>query len=97
MPISEFNNFVNSHDWTFAKSQPKNPHFYVVREKCRSDQEFINAVLFVRKHGVPRKFFSKTFVYYDFKGWSYWSMGLPIDYPTIILNRAKIIAEENDC
>ncbi len=94
MTEQEFAAFVAAHEWRFAKSMPKNPHFYVVRDKCRSDDEFVQAVLFVRKVGVPRKFWKKTFIYFDFEGWSYWSMGFPIDYPTIILNRAEINLDE---
>lgn len=88
MTEQEFAEFVAAHEWTFAKTMAKIPHWYVVREKCRNDWEFEDAVRFVREHGEPRKFWRKTFVYYDYKGYSYWSMGFPLD-ETTILNRAE--------
>ena len=89
MTEKEFAAFVAAHEWTFAKSMPKAPHFYVVREKCRADDEFVEAETFIRKYGFPRKFFRKTFIYLDFEGNSYWTMGNPLAI-TKIINRSVI-------
>jgi len=89
MTLQEFEDFIASHDWRFAKSMPKNPHYYVVRENCRSDNEFVEAVKFIRTYGIPRKFFKQTYIYYDLDGNSYWTMGNSIDI-TKIINKAVI-------
>lgn len=89
MIITEFDNFIKAHEWRFAKSMPKTPHCYVVRENCRSDDEFCEAVTFIRKHGYPRKFFKQTYIYYDFGNYTYWTMGNPMDI-TKIINRALL-------
>ena len=89
MTIEEFERFIKAHDWTFAKSMPQIPHAYVVREKCRDDEEFCEAVMFIRQHGKPRKFFRKTFIYFDHGAYTYWTMGNPLDI-TKIINRALI-------
>jgi hypothetical protein len=89
MTREEFDAFVKAHDWRFAKSMPQIPHAYVVREKCRDDEEFCKAVLFIRQWGQPRKFFRKTFLYLDVGAYSYWTMGAPV-FETTIINRALI-------
>lgn len=89
MTLQEMQAFIEGHTWTFAKSMPKSPHFYVVREKCRTDDEFVEAVKYIRKYGVPRPFFRKTYIYFDLDGWTYWTMGAPLS-ETIIINRASI-------
>jgi len=81
--------FIAAHTWTFAKSMPKIPHFYVVRDKCRSDEEFVRVVTYMRKHGEARPFFRKTYTYFDIDGWSYWTMGNPL-WDTTIINRSEI-------
>ena len=89
MTLQEMQAFIEGHTWTFAKSMPKVPHFYVVREKCRTDDEFVEAVKYIRKYGVPRPFFRKTYIYFDLDGWSYWTMGNSLEI-TKIINRAEI-------
>ena len=44
MTREEFDAFVKAHDWRFAKSMPQIPHAYVVREKCRNDEEFVRSL-----------------------------------------------------
>ena len=89
MTEQEFADFIKAHEWRFAKSMPQNPHCYVVREKCRSDDEFCQAVLYIRKHGYPKKFFRKTFIYLNYEPYSYWTMGNSLEI-TKIINRALI-------
>ena len=89
MTREEFDAFVKAHQWRFAKSMPQIPHAYVVREKCRDDEEFCRAVLFIRKWGEGRKFFKKTYIYLDLAPYTYWTMGNPLDI-TKIINRTLI-------
>ena len=89
MTEQEFAAFVAAHEWRFAKSLPKMPHYYVVRQQCRADDEFVQAVSFIRKYGFPKAFYKKTYIYYDFDGNSYWTMGNSLDI-TKIINRVVI-------
>ena len=90
MTPEEINSFILGHEWKFARTMADMPHSYVVRKKCRSDHEFENFVMYVRKHGYKQKFGR---VYYTYLDWpvggvvhSYWSMGAPLPI-TIIINR----------
>jgi hypothetical protein len=79
--------FVESAEWTFAKTMPEWPHEYIVRE--RVDEElFVTLVQHIREYGYEGKFYSKTMTYYDEDDRVYWTMGAPLD-ETIIVNRCQ--------
>jgi len=80
-------NFIATEKWTYAKTMPDWPHEYIVREKV-DEEFFIKLVLHIRKYGYEGKFYSKTIVYFDQDGITYWTMGAPIE-ETIIINRTK--------
>jgi hypothetical protein len=86
--IESAREFIEGHEWTFAKSMPKIPHWYVVKEQCRSGFEFEAFVALIRKEGYAKRWFRREFIYLDIDGWSYWTMGAPI-HETTIINRAK--------
>ncbi len=88
MTPDTFGKFVAVHEWRYAKTMPKNPHFYIVKN-AQSPDQFHEAVNFIRENGYVKYFFKRRFVYYDYDGYSYWTMGDPIE-ETIILNRAII-------
>ena len=81
--------FIKETVWRVAKTMPKIPHAYIVRDTCTSEDKFVDFVVFIRAYGEKRKFWSKTFVYWDHAGYTYWTMGSPVDITTII-NRAVI-------
>lgn len=85
----ELDNFINGHQWTFAKTMVSWPHWYVVRNRCVLDAEFVQFVEHIRLNGYVKRFGRKAYTYYDYNGFSYWTMGNPIDETTIV-NRAKI-------
>jgi hypothetical protein len=89
MPPESILKFIEQYEWTFAKSMPKTPHWYVVREKC-IDAEFVEFAEYIRKFGVPRRFFRTSYTYYDLGEYTYWTMGNPIEI-TRIINRALIV------
>lgn len=89
MTLQEIKDFISSHNWTFAKSMPFIPHWYVVLKNCRDKDEFFNVCQIIRDCGTPRKFGKRTFIYLDLDGYSYWTMDEKIEDTTII-NRAKI-------
>ena len=83
----EIDNFIETEKWTFAKTMPEWPHEYLVRERV-DEQLFLKTVEYIRKFGYEGKFYSKPIVYFDHNGYTYWTMGAPIE-ETIIINRTK--------
>jgi hypothetical protein len=81
--------FIAKSTWTFAKTMPETPHEYTLRKDAQVDLEFVEFVEHIRAVGYNERFFSKTFRYFDFEGWSYWTMGCDISI-TIIINRARM-------
>ena len=79
--------FIERHDWTFAKTMPQTPHEYLPRY-C-ADTTFNAMVVHIRKHGEVRMWGRKLYIYWDCDGWCYWTMGWPVEETTII-NRAKL-------
>ena len=86
MKLEEFALFVDALEWKFAKTMPKHPHSYILREQVDQTQ-FEQAVKFIREHGYIKTWFKKRFVYFDYNGHQYWTMGSPIP-ETTIMNRA---------
>ena len=79
--------FVDTAEWTFAKTMPEWPHEYIVRD--RVDERLFEAlVCHIRAHGFEGRFYHKVLTYYAEDGLLYWTMGVPIEETTII-NRCK--------
>ncbi len=72
--------------FVFAKSMPKMPHHYTLRETWDSNT-FDYVVQKIRELGAPERFFKKTYIYYYANGYKYWTMGNPTDQ-TKLINRA---------
>lgn len=91
MNITDFHNYIQKVRWQNAKTYEKTaPHEYTIRWwRKELDNDFINAVLFIRKHGVKESFFGKTFIYFYYEEHKYWTMGDPLD-TTWVLNRALV-------
>jgi hypothetical protein len=84
---TELNDFVNRESWTYAKTMPKWPHEYIVRERV-DNELFVQLVKHIRSNGYEGKFYSKSITYYDEDGMVYWTMGAPLE-ETIIVNRCS--------
>lgn len=79
--------FVDAQRWTFAKTMPKWPHEYIVRD--RVDKElFERLVVHIQKHGTKGRFYEKVLTYYEEAGLVYWTMGAPLSETTIV-NRCR--------
>ena len=84
---SALQQFIDSTQWTFAKTMPEWPHEYIVRE--RVDEElFVQLVCHIRANGYEGKFYRKSITYFDKGGMVYWTMGAPLG-ETIIVNRCR--------
>jgi hypothetical protein len=80
--------FVDTEQWTFAKTMPEWPHEYLVRDRVDSDL-FEALVLHIREHGIDGRFYSKKLTYFVENGLQYWTMGAPAEETTII-NRCPV-------
>lgn len=79
--------FIDSSQWTFAKTIPEWPHEYIVRE--RVDRDLFEALVrHIRQHGFEGHFYQHVLTYFAKDGLLYWTMGEPIEETTII-NRCK--------
>lgn len=79
-----------AHTWTYAKSMPWVPHFYVVRQKWEGALSFDDVVQFIYDNGVPMRWGAKPAKpYLDIGEWRYFCMGNPVPQ-TKIINREKI-------
>lgn len=79
--------FVDTSEWTFAKTMPKWPHEYIVRVRV-DENLFVSMVRHIRENGYEGKFYQKNITYYDYCGMVYWTMGEPLGETTII-NRCR--------
>lgn len=81
---------IEAHHWKFAKSMPKWPHWYTLRENWTSAIPWENVVQFLRDDGKAGWFGSgkkkSPRDYWFFNGHVYWSMGAPLA-ETILINR----------
>jgi hypothetical protein len=93
MTLEECRAFIAAHSWKFAKTMPRWPHYYVVREKTRDDAEFLAFIRTIHRFGYDDKFGKSTHRYLCIDGFKYWTMGYTHE-STIIINRAD--TEGND-
>lgn len=84
----ELSEELEKQSWTFAKSYPTLPHWYIVRQKM-DEQLFVDMVIKIRELGVEEKFWKKSYIYFYSNGYKYWTMGNPVNETTII-NKAKV-------
>ena len=88
MTREELIRLLESATYKFAKTMPRNPHWYTLRRTWDDDALFDRAVQAIRDLGEKRRFFSKHYIYFDANGYTYWTMGSPIN-ETILINRAE--------
>ena len=83
-PLREF---VDSEEWTFAKTMPEWPHEYLVRSRVDT-QLFESLVRHIREHGHEGRFYRRVLTYFSEDGLLYWTMGEGVE-ETAIINRCK--------
>jgi hypothetical protein len=80
---------LSENTFHFAKSMPKIPHAYTRGREWKSQSEFLSVAEYIHTHGVPEKFWKKTYYYFYANDHKYWVMDDdPIDVE--IINRAKV-------
>jgi len=81
--------FVDAQQWTFAKTMPEWPHYYIVRDRV-DEALFERLVVHIRARGREGRFYERTLIYYEDEesGLVYWTMGAPLGETTIV-NRCR--------
>ena len=78
--------------WIFAKTMPKNPHYYTLRRTWK-DEDFVDTVFLIREIGIKQVFRGKEYIIWNSNGYFYWTMGAPVNLNgkphTILINRKK--------
>ena len=80
---------MRNNTFRFAKTMPRCPHHYTLRNTWSNDKDFVDCVQLIRESGYDEAFGGTRFVYLNANGYKYWTMGAPLDETTLI-NRAKV-------
>lgn len=91
MTLERFGQWSREQHWTYAKSMPKWPHWYVAVESVSDPEMFRAAVATIRQYGYWARFFKRRNLHLDLDGWTYWTMGAAIA-DTRIINAAPTVA-----
>jgi hypothetical protein len=89
MQIEIVRSIIAKSHWKFAKTMPHIPHYYTVRAKAASDDDFVRLVEFIRSHGYDERWGRYYHRYLDIDGWKYWTMGAQVE-STAIVNREQL-------
>jgi hypothetical protein len=84
MNIQDLQKFLESHSWTFAKTMPRSPHWYIVREKSSDKVIFVEAVHKIQLDGVAGEFEGVVYKYRSIGAYKYWTAGSSPEETTII-------------
>ena len=89
LTLPELRAFVARSTWTYAKTMPKTPHEYTLRQNAPDEPLFERVVMHIRRHGYRKVYGRATYTYLDIDDWQYWTMGSPLS-ETILINRARL-------
>jgi hypothetical protein len=102
MTLEEAIALVDSLTWTFAKTMPFIPHWYILRDRDLDSKRFEDLVRYIHNTGCPGRWGRKPrstvleggriiegLIYCDIGDHRYWTMGWPIGEDTVI-NREDI-------
>lgn len=85
--------FVDESKWIFATTFADTWHHeYLLRGKVRNERLLTEAIEYVRKHGVKGRFYSRTIIYYESHGMTYWDMNTKSSMDTEVFNRCPTYA-----
>ena len=86
---NEFRTAAASFTWTFAKTMPECPHWYIVRGKTADDETYFAMFRAIEERGVWREWNGTPQQYlHPGDGYYYWKMTDDIE-ESIIINRAS--------
>lgn len=81
--------FINTHEWHFAKTMPQIPHWYCLLKDKNDIEEFHWFASYIRKHSKPGQFYGRTYYYYYLENYKYWWMDDTVEECDLI-NRDKV-------
>jgi len=76
-------------EWVFAKTMPKNPHWYALRKQWKPADTFDESVISIRYHGVVELFQKRPYTVFRMNAHKYWTMGAPLS-DTLLINRKRL-------
>ena len=71
--------FIESEEWTFAKSMPDEPHFYVVSQRATDRRGWRDFAGWIRRNGEWAEYREQRYRYATVDEWSYWVVGRVIN------------------
>jgi hypothetical protein len=71
--LAKLRDVVAALRWTFAKTVPHTPHFYVVRGQTVPDEIFVRLFVAIRGYGIDQRYgsFKNRYLYLG-DGFKYW-------------------------
>jgi hypothetical protein len=63
---------LENSNWVFAKTLPKNPHFYILRKDFNNDKLFLELVSHIRFYGTDEIYEGVLYRVFYFKNYKYW-------------------------
>ena len=80
--------FIEAHEWHFAKTMPEIPHWYCLLSDKGDREEFLWFARYIGEHSVEGRFCGKTYRYYFLDGYKYWIMD-PTPEECDLINRER--------
>jgi hypothetical protein len=84
---------IDKSRWIYAKTMPQNPHYYMLRNECADDDEFVRFATLIRQYGYRYKFGKAYYTQLNVNNFYYWTMGYPLINDrvrgTILINRKE--------
>jgi len=77
--------------WTFAKTMPKNPHYYILRKKFGDNATYLSIVKHIRYFGKAEIFQGILYRVFYYNGYRYWDCPYDtLDADVDLINRKPI-------
>jgi len=91
-PPPDLVSWIADRTWTFAKTVPDQPHWYVVRARLEPEHQdgYTALVEEIRTHGRKHRFLGRTYRYLLVDGWDYWTG------PPGLVNRRRHLDQDTD-
>lgn len=90
-------NALEEREWTFAKTMPKNPHFYIIRSKISDFELFLHLVAHIRYYGKPEIYEGMLYRVFYWNAYKYWTMPQDLTNEKCdLINRKLHKTEQNE-
>ena len=87
--VEEVTETLLAQTWNFAKTRPKNPHFWSLKKEWQGPVSFTETVKFLRDNGYEMRFGRRVYLCFDVGEFRYWDMGEETLDNVRLINRAK--------